>query len=102
MPGLLESGYGKRPDGSAKGSGWLGELKRPDGRVSTELSVRFDDVLGGKDFPLLVPGLTQKEINTLLSLEPGQRPPDSIIDKAIAHAERRVKEGLSPFKEADK
>ncbi len=25
--------YGDRPDGSKKGSGYLGEIKRPDGRV---------------------------------------------------------------------
>jgi hypothetical protein len=31
--------YGNRPDGSAKGGGYFGELKRPDGGVSTEISV---------------------------------------------------------------
>ena len=39
------SDYGKRTDGTNKGAGYFGELKRPDGSVSTEISVGvgFDD-----------------------------------------------------------
>lgn len=88
--------YGKRPDGTAKGKGWLGEMKRPDGGVSTELSVQFDDVLGGKPIPLLVPTLTPAEIEHLLSGKPAT---PGIHDKAIQHAIDRNKNGLSPFKD---
>lgn len=88
--------YGTRPDGTAKGKGWLGELKRPDGRVSTELSISFGDVLGGKDIPLLVPTLTPAEVQQILS---GGEPPKSALDKAIQHAIQRDKQGLSPFKD---
>lgn len=88
--------YGARPDGTSKGKGWLGELKRPDGGVSTELSVQFDDVLGGRPIPLLVPTLDPAEIKHLLT---GKRPTPAIFDKAIRHAIERDTQGLSPFKD---
>ncbi len=61
--------YGNRPDGSAKGMGFFGELKRPDGDVSTEISVGVG--MDGKemDIPLIVPTLTKKELNYLLSTD---------------------------------
>lgn len=93
----VQRGYGSRTDGTAKGAGYFGELKRPDGGVSTELSVEMDDVIGGKPFPLIVPTLTKSELDTVLSLKDGERAPKSIMDKAISHAEKRVKEGKSPF-----
>ena len=51
------SDYGKRTDGTKKGPGYFGELKRPDGSVSTEISVGvgFDD--GEHEIPTLVPTL---------------------------------------------
>ena len=88
-----------RTDGTQKGNGWLGPHKRPDGRVSTELSVQYDDVIGGKPFPLMVPTLTKDEVKTLLELKDGERAPKGIANKAIAHAEKRVREGKSPFKD---
>ena len=86
--------YGLREDGTKKGPGWLGTLKRPDGRVSTELSLDFD--FGGKRVlaPALVPTLDQGEIDHLVS---GNRPTKSIIDKAAAHAHERISAGKSPF-----
>lgn len=95
--GRTVSRYGNRPDGSAKGLGFFGELRRPDGNVSTELSVEYDDVIGGKPFPLIVPTLTKKEVDTLLALPENAPTPRAIADKAIAHAEKRVREGKSPF-----
>ena len=91
--------YGKRPDGSQKGSGYFGELPRPDGKISTELSIQFDDVLGGKPIPLIVPTLTKKELDLLLSTpeKDTSKLPRSIIDKAIEHAKKRDAQGLSPF-----
>ena len=89
--------YGFRKDGTPKGIGFLGELKRPDGKVSTEFSigVNFD----GKEteIPSLVPTLTKEEINYLLNLKKGTKIPRNIIDKAVSHARDRISRGLSPF-----
>ncbi len=88
--------FGLREDGTQKGNGFLGVLKRPDGKVSTELSigVEFD----GKErlIPSLVPTLTEKEIKYLLS---GGKPTKAIIQKAVRHARKRMAEGKSPFLE---
>lgn len=93
-PSGMQQAYSTRADGSPKGKGFLGELKRPDGKVSTELSIQMDDVIGGKEFPLLVPTLTPSERDHLLSDKPATK---EIIGKAVAHAEARVKAGKSPF-----
>jgi hypothetical protein len=94
--------YGNRPDGSAKGNGFFGELKRPDGGVSTEISVGVG--INGKemDIPLIVPTLTKKELNYLLSTDIKGKSffnnmPPSIMDKAYEHAKTRIKSGMSPF-----
>ena len=87
-----------RKDGTRKGQGFLGILKRPDGKVSTELSVSSSDVVdkNGNEvlFPLLVPTLTQKEINSLLA---DGKVSDDIFGKAIDHARNRLRLGFSPF-----
>jgi len=100
MAGLLKSvdGYGKRKDGTRKGSGYFGELKRPDGSVSTELSVGVDFGAGEMEIPLLVPTLTKDEINHLLA---GNKETKEILDKAVVHAIERLKQGKSPFAEDD-
>lgn len=87
-------GYGKRSDGAFKGPGFLGPLKRPDGNVSTELSVGVG--IDGKemDIPLIVPTLTKKEIDHLLK---DGEPTDKMVGKAIEHAVKRMKEGKSVF-----
>ena len=94
--------FGLRPDGTPKGNGFLGALKRPDGKVSSEISigVNFD----GKEIliPLLIPTLTQDEVNKLLSVPLGtpetmKNIPREIIDKAVEHAKGRISQGLSPF-----
>ncbi len=87
-------GYGKRPDGTPKGRGFLGELKRPDGKVSTEISVGVN--IGGKemDIPTLVPTLTKAEVSSLLK---GDRPSDVIVQKAVDHAKQRIAQGKSVF-----
>ena len=93
-----------RKDGTQKGMGWLGPMKRPDGKVSTELSVGVN--LGGKEteLPLMVPGLNEMELTYLLSNDP-QNPefqskmPPTIMQKALDHAQKRMSQGLSPFKE---
>jgi len=80
-----------------KGEGWLGILKRPDGDISTELSTGF--LIDGKEMevPLLVPTLSADEVKFLLSSTPGTSLPDSIRQKAVAHAMKRIEAGLSPF-----
>ena len=91
-----------RPDGSQKGSGFFGLLQRPDGKVSTEISIGLD--IGGKEInvPLLIPSLTFEELNYLLQSNVDSKDflknlPPSIMDKAYNHAEQRIKAGLSPF-----
>jgi len=96
-----------RADGTKKGQGFLGELKRSDGRISTEISIGVE--IDGKEteIPSLVPGLEKKEIdyllNTNLSPEMWQTPTGkSIMTKAIAHAKKRIAEGKSVFAEETK
>ena len=91
-----------RPDGSEKGLGFFGALKRPDGKVSTEISIGLD--VDGKQInvPLLVPSLTFEELNYLLQSNTDSKDflknlPPSIMDKAYNHAEQRIKAGISPF-----
>lgn len=94
--------WGKRPDGSDKGNGFLGVLQRPDGGVSTEISVGME--IGGKetDIPLLVPTLTRPEIDGILALDEGdpeffKKLPPGVLDKARAFAEQRIAAGLPVF-----
>jgi len=97
-----KSKWSKRVDGSDKGNGYLGVMKRPDGKVSSEISIGVN--IGGKEveLPTMVPTLTKKEINYLL-----ENPVDDklfttdigkgIKKKAIDHARFRLKQGKSPF-----
>ena len=94
--------YGNRPDGSAKGDGFFGKLNRPDGSVSTEISVGVG--MNGKEIniPLIVPTLTKQELNYLLSMNVEDKSffskmPPTIMDKAYEHADARIKSGMSPF-----
>jgi hypothetical protein len=94
-----EPDYGSRADGTPKGRGYFGELQRPDGSVSTELSIGVDLGYGETEIPLLVPTLSSEEVYWLInqeSLDP-QAVPQQIIDKAIDHARMRIERGLSPF-----
>lgn len=103
------SKWSKRADGSAKGDGWLGVRKRPDGEVSTEISAGI--TIDGKqvEVPLLVPGLTKQEMDYLMRNNPDteQNPeffkamPPAILEKAAEFAKKRMKEGKSPFRGED-
>lgn len=93
---------GKRPDGTAKGMGFFGELPVKGGGVATEFSVGVQlEGLGGKetDIPTLVPTLTRKERDLLLNdIIPNKKPiPDAIVQKAVDHANARVKAGKNVF-----
>lgn len=91
-----------RVDGTKKGQGFFGAIKRPDGTVSTEISVGVD--LNGKEteIPLMVPGLTKGELDYLINNDVAGKSfmknmPPSIMDKAVEHAVMRLKNKLSPF-----
>ena len=95
-----------RSDGSQKGNGYFGVLKRPDGNVSTEISIGVG--LNGKEtqIPLIVPTLNKAELNYLLANDPNSddfmsKMPSTIIDKAVDHAVGRLKSGQSPFSRED-
>ena len=77
-----------------KGKGYFGELKRPDGDSSTELSSEFEYKGGKVEYPLIVPTLSESEINLLLS---GAEPTDDIYNKAESWAKFRIDNGMSPF-----
>ncbi len=94
--------YGNRIDGSKKGKGYFGEIKRPDGSVMTEVSIGVG--INGKEtqIPLIVPTLTKQEMDYLRRSNINSprfmsKMPPSIIDKAVDHAVGRMQEGKSPF-----
>jgi hypothetical protein len=97
MPSLADM---LRPDGTQKKNGWLGPRNRTDGSgmVSTEISVGVPIFGVEQDVPTMVPSLSPEEMALLLGreLSPAEIP-DSIIDKAIRHAQIRSAVGLSPF-----
>lgn len=86
--------FGQRKDGSEKGLGFFGVLKRPGGGISTELSIGVN--IGGDEveIPMIVPGLTKSELDYLLE---GGGPTRAIVDKAVRNAKRRMSRGISPF-----
>jgi hypothetical protein len=100
---VAEQNYGKRPDGTDKGPGYLGALKLPDGNVATEYTTQSDAVkVKGKriDFPTLVPTLSKEEVSALQNdIIPNKKDiPEPIMRKAIDHANARLQKGLSVFK----
>lgn len=91
--------YGLREDKTPKGPGFFGEISRTDKpeMFSTELSMTAgvqDRFSRDRAFPLLVPTLSSAEIAHLID---GGKPTQSIMKKAIEHAEGRIAAGLSPF-----
>ena len=87
-----------RQDGTKKASGYFGELARPDGKVSTEISVGIN--MDGQDveIPTLVPTLSPEERDWLVNQwEPGVKIPEQIMMKAVDHARERIGGGMSPF-----
>ena len=98
--------YGKRPDGTPKGKGYFGEIKRPDGNVMTEISIGVG--LNGKEtlIPLIVPTLNKQELEYLRksnidSPQFMKNIPPSIINKAVDYASDRLKQNKSPFAEQE-
>lgn len=91
---LAAAPYGTRENGTPKGSGYFGMLKRPDGNASSELSFDFD--AGGQNIfaPLMVPTLSKQELDHLLG---GNSPTASIYRKAQDHAMQRIRDGKPTF-----
>lgn len=81
-----------------KASGFYGPVPVPGG-VATEYAIDVD--INGRpvQIPTMVPGLTASEMQALLRAagSEGGYLPDSIIDKAVAHARARMAQGQPPF-----
>ena len=94
--------FGARPSGEQKGVGFLGILNLKGGGVATEYSVGVKlEANDGKEtnIPSLVPTLTKKEIKTMVNdIIPNRKPvPPKILQKAVDHANKRVRAGKSIF-----
>ena len=94
--------FGLRPDGTRKGTGFLGVLPLKGGGVATEFSVGVRlEAKGGEetDIPSLVPTLTEAEIDLMVNdIIPNRKNiPSGILQKAVDHANKRVREGKSVF-----
>ncbi len=90
--------WDRRPDGSLKGDGYFGVLSRPDGGVSSEISVCVN--LDGQEteIPALVPTLNPAEVRYLLSMDVTKdRVPDTIVQKAVTFARQRRRAGQPVF-----
>ena len=96
-PQTWDRGYGYRQDGTPKGRGYLGLLKRPDGGLMTEYTIGVPINGTEMEIPSIVPTLTKDQINHLLLMEDGDRIPNAIVRQAIDHARGRISAGLSPF-----
>lgn len=98
-----EEAWGKRKDGSAKGRGWLGTFKMPDGSVASEYSIGVN--IGGKEveIPSLVPGLTGEQVDRMVTdiIPNGKQVPKDIVNVAVKFAKERMSQGKSPFASSD-
>jgi len=94
----ISGSYGDRADGTQKGRGYFGELERPDGNISTELSIGVSFDGQETEIPLLVPTLSSEEVEYLLS---GKEATKEIVKKAVDHAKLRMRDGKSPFADDD-
>jgi hypothetical protein len=98
--------WDRRADGTEKGNGFLGILKRPDGRVSSEISIGIPRPNGrgavppwgeGMEIPTLVPTLDASEISYLLNMKDSDKIRASIVQKAVDFAYQRIAEGKPVF-----
>lgn len=97
--------YGRRPDGTQKGTGYLGELKRPDGGVSTEITAGVTVKGKNMDIPLITPYATKEDLDYLLTAEVDKKKnpkffekmPKGLMTRAIKHANDRMDNGLPVY-----
>lgn len=99
---LSGAAHGTRPDGTPRGTGWLGEQRAENGAVVTEHAERDGSVLADGepvDFPMLVPGLTDGEREAVVNMaaygETDEEMYASAKRKAAAHARGRIAAGKS-------
>lgn len=94
MEGLAN--YGKRLDGTNKGTGWFGEIPMLDGKhnVMTEQAITFNYGKGDVLVPLINPYSTREE---LFHLATGKEPTKEMVDKAAKWGFERLSSGQSPF-----
>jgi hypothetical protein len=96
FPGTYDANFGARPDGSAKGAGFLGVLagRGPNkGQAMTEFSVGVEIDGQQMEIPTLVPTLTPNELNLVLN----GKITDEIVRKAADHARARLAQGQGVF-----
>ena len=91
-----------RVDGTKKSEeGYLGPIiNNTNNQTMTEVSVQFDDVLGGSPIPILVPGQSEEDLEWLRNnpIEGNASNfPETLKAVAIRHAMERNKAGLDPF-----
>lgn len=102
IAGSMGAGNLVREDGTVKGQGFFGPLQHSSGRGATELSTgsgppasfpftHRDEML----YPSMVPTLSREELATMMAGDEGW--PESIYQKAHAHAKERLAQGKSPF-----
>lgn len=88
-----------RADGTRKGQGFFGPIQRPDGKVSSEISIGIN--IDGKEVevPTLVPTLSAAEKQWLITndVSDPKKIPSAIVEKAAAYARQRIAAGQSPF-----
>lgn len=81
--------------------GYLGPVENSaTGGTMTEVSIGVEINGVEMEIPTMVPTLTEEEINELANMElegNAKNIPDSIKQKAVAHAKQRIAEGKSPF-----
>jgi GH24 family phage-related lysozyme (muramidase) len=87
-----------RIDGTKKSMrGYLGPIENSRGQIMTELSIGVE--MDGKEIliPTLVPTLNDQDIQVLQNLSDDAPIPESIIKKAVVHAQERMKENKDAF-----
>ena len=95
-----------RRDGSKKSArGFLGPIKnKVSGGTMTEFSTDMQYQGKSIDIPTMVPTLSKSEIEYMRNMKPGagwnlskSQMERSIVNKARAHAKKRLEAGKSPF-----
>ena len=91
-----------RPDGSPKGSGWLGTQKNSKGQDVSEYSVGVEIDGEEMDIPTIVPGMSDKDKKEVISSTEQKRfPSNDVLGKAVSHAKKQIQAGESPFNEPE-
>lgn len=91
---MAKGNYGKRQNGTLKGKGYFGVLKNAKGQTVTEYSIGVN--IGGKEkeIPSIVPTLRRTELHQLVKTG---KVTNTVANKAVAHAKKRIAAGKDPF-----